>query len=282
MAAWSSTGRASRSGTSRSAGGDTTPRRWTHICGRSRSRSRSCAARWSTAPESRWLDRRHPGAGHPRGRRGDRCGHRAESLGGRAPDACEADSDAERTRAERWARPSARGRGRPGHGRPDRARRVDGRRGRRARGEPARRRRQARYRPHDGGDGDERAVRRRRGPRAAPSGIPAEDPIHQDDASTRTPCHQGLPDGGASQAGIFRVRPHGAAAPAAPPRQRLATCAAPTPSPPRRPIRRAGGGGNGDLDGARLIALNMALNGESRADTDATWPSTTSSPTGRS
>ena len=25
---------------------------------------------------------------------------------------------------------------------------------------------------------------------------------------------------------------------------------------------------NGDLDGARLIALNMALNGESRADTE--------------
>jgi hypothetical protein len=25
---------------------------------------------------------------------------------------------------------------------------------------------------------------------------------------------------------------------------------------------------NGDVDGARLIALNMALNGESRADTD--------------
>ncbi len=30
----------------------------------------------------------------------------------------------------------------------------------------------------------------------------------------------------------------------------------------------AGGAGGGDLDGARLIALNMALNGESRADTE--------------
>ena len=31
---------------------------------------------------------------------------------------------------------------------------------------------------------------------------------------------------------------------------------------------RAAAGANGDLDGARLIALNMALNGESRADAD--------------
>jgi len=30
----------------------------------------------------------------------------------------------------------------------------------------------------------------------------------------------------------------------------------------------AAGAGGGDLDGARLIALNMALNGESRADTE--------------
>ena len=32
--------------------------------------------------------------------------------------------------------------------------------------------------------------------------------------------------------------------------------------------RPSAAGANGDLDGARLIALNMALNGESRADAD--------------
>ncbi len=37
------------------------------------------------------------------------------------------------------------------------------------------------------------------------------------------------------------------------------------PSPLPAPVPQAGGG---DLDGARLIALNMALNGESRADTE--------------
>jgi DivIVA domain-containing protein len=38
------------------------------------------------------------------------------------------------------------------------------------------------------------------------------------------------------------------------------------PAPPRSEPRA--GAGNGDLDGARLIALNMALNGDSRAATD--------------
>jgi len=46
--------------------------------------------------------------------------------------------------------------------------------------------------------------------------------------------------------------------------------------PPQQPVAPAGvaaqaqegAGGGGDLDGARLIALNMALNGESRADTE--------------
>ncbi len=49
-----------------------------------------------------------------------------------------------------------------------------------------------------------------------------------------------------------------APAQAAPPPQALAT------APPAAPAQA----GVGDLDGARLIALNMALNGESRADTD--------------
>ena len=39
-----------------------------------------------------------------------------------------------------------------------------------------------------------------------------------------------------------------------------------SPAPPRSEPRA--GAGNGDLDGARLIALNMALNGDSRAATD--------------
>jgi hypothetical protein len=44
----------------------------------------------------------------------------------------------------------------------------------------------------------------------------------------------------------------------------------PTPLLPPTPARSAprAGAGNGDLDGARLIALNMALNGDSRAATD--------------
>ena len=41
------------------------------------------------------------------------------------------------------------------------------------------------------------------------------------------------------------------------------------PEPPSAPARvEAEAPGGGDLDGARLIALNMALNGESRADTE--------------
>ncbi len=39
-----------------------------------------------------------------------------------------------------------------------------------------------------------------------------------------------------------------------------------SPAPPRSEPQA--GAGNGDLDGARLIALNMALNGDSRAATD--------------
>ena len=46
---WSSTGRASRSATFRSAGGGMTPRPWTRTCGRSPPRSRSCATRSKAA-----------------------------------------------------------------------------------------------------------------------------------------------------------------------------------------------------------------------------------------
>ena len=58
-----------------------------------------------------------------------------------------------------------------------------------------------------------------------------------------------------------------AAAPA-PPQTAARTpppAAAPTPPPA---VEEASAPGNGDLDGARLVALNMALNGESRADAD--------------
>ena len=42
----------------------------------------------------------------------------------------------------------------------------------------------------------------------------------------------------------------------------------PTPSPQAPPSDEPASGGNDDLDGARLIALNMALNGESRVAAD--------------
>jgi hypothetical protein len=52
-------------------------------------------------------------------------------------------------------------------------------------------------------------------------------------------------------------------APAAPPPP------APVPSQPvHEPVAASGADSSEDLDGARLIALNMALNGESRADTE--------------
>jgi hypothetical protein len=51
-------------------------------------------------------------------------------------------------------------------------------------------------------------------------------------------------------------------APSVPPVPSIAA----SPAPPRSEPQA--GAGNGDLDGARLIALNMALNGDSRAATD--------------
>jgi DivIVA domain-containing protein len=43
---------------------------------------------------------------------------------------------------------------------------------------------------------------------------------------------------------------------------------APTASEPPEPAAGTGGGDGGDVEGARLIALNMALNGQSREETD--------------
>jgi hypothetical protein len=62
-----------------------------------------------------------------------------------------------------------------------------------------------------------------------------------------------------------------AAAAATPPAPAPPAAAVPLPTPsPALPPRSEppAAGGNGDLDGARLIALNMALNGDSRAATD--------------
>jgi hypothetical protein len=50
------------------------------------------------------------------------------------------------------------------------------------------------------------------------------------------------------------------------PQPTAAVPSAPPPAPAAPAQERAGGGG--DLDGARLVALNMALNGESREDAD--------------
>jgi DivIVA domain-containing protein len=60
-----------------------------------------------------------------------------------------------------------------------------------------------------------------------------------------------------------------AAAPAPPPAPAPPAPAPLAPQPAAEPASAASGAeGSGDLDGARLIALNMALNGESRADTE--------------
>src|SRR5216683_7999944 len=59
------------------------------------------------------------------------------------------------------------------------------------------------------------------------------------------------------------AEPPSGAAPAAPPDREPALARAEEPSPAAaEPIPAAG---NGDVDGARLVALNMALSGESRA-----------------
>ena len=128
-------------------------------------------------------------------------------------------------------------------------------------------------RPRRGRDEHGRALRRRRGARGRQRGVavdspPAEPPAPAADAGADAPVRQGHSE--------FAPGAR-SAAPAA--RLRLPPC--PRPRVPRRPVRRAARrasrrpprserqrGGNGDLDGARLIALNMALNGDSRAATD--------------
>ncbi|HEX8119844.1 MAG TPA: DivIVA domain-containing protein [Solirubrobacteraceae bacterium] len=56
--------------------------------------------------------------------------------------------------------------------------------------------------------------------------------------------------------------------PPAPPQPRRAEQPAPTATEPPEPAAATGTGDSGDVEGARLIALNMALNGQSREETD--------------
>jgi DivIVA domain-containing protein len=72
------------------------------------------------------------------------------------------------------------------------------------------------------------------------------------------------------EAAARKPMPDGAGAPALPTPAAQASeppAPAPAPSAAQAPALQAGPA-TGDLDGARLIALNMALNGESREDTD--------------
>jgi hypothetical protein len=102
---------------------------------------------------------------------------------------------------------------------------------------------------------------------------PADAPMPGADTSADAPVRQGhsefipAPSAPISPAPAVSTPPLLASAATAP-------AAAPvppsTPSPPPTSPRSEpqAGTGNGDLDGARLIALNMALNGDSRAATD--------------
>jgi hypothetical protein len=88
-----------------------------------------------------------------------------------------------------------------------------------------------------------------------------------DAASGRTaPAAQAQPQAPPAQQGAFETELSSAlqSAPAPP---------APVPAPEPAQVAAVAGDGSaapagGDLDGARLVALNMALNGESRADTE--------------
>ncbi len=103
---------------------------------------------------------------------------------------------------------------------------------------------------------------------AAPGG--ESSPAALDSASA-TPAAS--PSGPGGSAPPLPARPASAAAASGPAAPRPAS--GPAPDQPARPAAEAEqvgepapAGANGDLDGARLIALNMALNGESRADAD--------------
>jgi DivIVA domain-containing protein len=96
--------------------------------------------------------------------------------------------------------------------------------------------------------------------------LPAE---RGQDAAWAAPSLQPQPPAVARQTpAVDPPSPRPVAAPA-PTRTPAPSYAPVTPRAPSSPqISLPGAGGGGDLDGARLIALNMALNGESRVQTD--------------
>jgi hypothetical protein len=93
----------------------------------------------------------------------------------------------------------------------------------------------------------------------APAGTGATDPAAAEEPS-RPPATGGPPPG---EAPASTAPPTPSPAPP-PPARTPASASATAPSG----AAAAPGAASADLDGARLIALNMALNGESRADTD--------------
>jgi DivIVA domain-containing protein len=104
-------------------------------------------------------------------------------------------------------------------------------------------------------------------PSSVASSMPVEDPAPASGPGANVSVRQGHsefisspPAPVSPAASTPSVPASAAAAPAAPP-------VSLPPAPPARSEPQANAG-NGDLDGARLIALNMALNGDSRAATD--------------
>jgi hypothetical protein len=96
-------------------------------------------------------------------------------------------------------------------------------------------------------------------PQAAPAARPQAAPAVQPQA-TPTPEHEALPSPVPTPAGRFES-------------ELSSAMAAPLSAAGEPELEVAGSGGDqasadADLDGARLIALNMALNGESRAETE--------------
>jgi DivIVA domain-containing protein len=111
----------------------------------------------------------------------------------------------------------------------------------------------------------------------AATGLPAEDagpePVAAQAAASPpvTPEVESFEDpdvAGESAAAAAQATPP---APAVPPPPAVEPEPAAEEPEPAAPSRQRGGGsraGNGDVEGARLIALNMALNGQSREETD--------------
>jgi DivIVA domain-containing protein len=100
--------------------------------------------------------------------------------------------------------------------------------------------------------------------RTLPVAAASPAPAGQEAAASRPPPERASQPQGAAQAPEQQTRedPAAQARQQQPPEQPAAAPPA-AQAPPQ-----SGSTGGGDLDGARLIALNMALNGESREDTD--------------